>query len=203
MSPLSETLQFSPVELKKPEQRIDLDSTQVGELEAFVHSLRRPVRRKPAKSDQLDVLAGETLFKEAGLRGASPGASCQNHRGVQRSLAARHGLEVVSYPRQPCRPFRPTADGRSAAATAAGRSDWQVCRRFRSYRANGGRRRCGACGIGGRCTCTTGPAATLEEAIAWHGGESEESVEKFNDLLVTDRASLVAFLNTRSTRCEE
>ena len=41
-----------------------------------------------------------------------------------------------------------------------------------------------------------GRAATLEEAIAWHGGEAEESVEKFNDLLVTDRASLVAFLNT-------
>jgi CxxC motif-containing protein (DUF1111 family) len=41
-----------------------------------------------------------------------------------------------------------------------------------------------------------GRAATLEEAIAWHGGEAEVSAQKFSELLATDRAYLIAFLNT-------
>ena len=95
VSPLSETLQFSPVELKKPEQRVDLDATQVGELEAFVHSLRRPVRRKPAKNDQLDVLAGETLFKEVGCSACHQEQVARITGVYSDLLAARHGAGVV------------------------------------------------------------------------------------------------------------
>lgn len=39
-----------------------------------------------------------------------------------------------------------------------------------------------------------GRAATLEEAVLWHGGEAEESREHFRKLPAEERAALLAFL---------
>ena len=41
-----------------------------------------------------------------------------------------------------------------------------------------------------------GRAKTLEEAIMWHGGESETSKENFRKLSKTDRLALVKFLES-------
>jgi CxxC motif-containing protein (DUF1111 family) len=41
-----------------------------------------------------------------------------------------------------------------------------------------------------------GRARTLEEAILWHGGEAEASKELFRNMSASDRAALVAFLES-------
>jgi CxxC motif-containing protein (DUF1111 family) len=41
-----------------------------------------------------------------------------------------------------------------------------------------------------------GRARNLEEAILWHGGEAEQSKEKFMLLNISDRNRLLAFLNS-------
>jgi len=41
-----------------------------------------------------------------------------------------------------------------------------------------------------------GRAATLEEAILWHGGEAEKSRQRFQQLSTTDRENLLAFLRS-------
>jgi CxxC motif-containing protein (DUF1111 family) len=190
VSPLPETLQFSPVELKKPEQRIDLDSTQVGELEAFVHSLRRPVQSK-RKTDELELLVGETVFEKVGC------AACHQERiarinGIYSDLLLHDMGAELSDPAPAVSPNQRFSFGSGygggsiSIASTADISELQ--REWRTPPLWGVR--------DSAPYLHDGRAGTLEEAIAWHGGEAEESVEKFNDLLVTDRASLVAFLNT-------
>jgi CxxC motif-containing protein (DUF1111 family) len=41
-----------------------------------------------------------------------------------------------------------------------------------------------------------GRARNLEEAILWHGGEAEDARDAFMNLSATDRAALIAFLNS-------
>lgn len=49
---------------------------------------------------------------------------------------------------------------------------------------------------GGEAYLHDGRARTLEEAILWHGGEGEESKQKFLGMSAADRAALVAFLKS-------
>jgi CxxC motif-containing protein (DUF1111 family) len=49
---------------------------------------------------------------------------------------------------------------------------------------------------GGEAYLHDGRARTLEEAILWHGGESESSKESFRALSAADRAALVKFLKS-------
>jgi CxxC motif-containing protein (DUF1111 family) len=41
-----------------------------------------------------------------------------------------------------------------------------------------------------------GRAATLEQAIAFHGGQAEDSTKKFNALSLPEKHKLVAFLKS-------
>ncbi len=190
-SPLSDTLQFNAVNAKQPEQRIDLDATQTRELEAFVNSLRRPLRRKPSKNEQLAVQVGETLFHEVGC------AACHQEQvakvsGLYSDLLLHDMGSKLSDP-APAVPANSVVSigsgygGGSINITIASESN-DLLREWRTPPLWGVR--------DSAPYLHDGRAATLEEAIAWHGGEAEESVEKFNDLLVTDRASVIAFLNT-------
>ena len=49
---------------------------------------------------------------------------------------------------------------------------------------------------GGRAYLHDGRARTLEEAILWHGGEAEGSRETFRNMSITERAAIVAFLES-------
>ncbi|HEY0262001.1 MAG TPA: di-heme oxidoredictase family protein, partial [Chitinophagales bacterium] len=41
-----------------------------------------------------------------------------------------------------------------------------------------------------------GRAGSLEEAVLWHGGEAQTAKENFKAMNATDRAALIAFLNS-------
>ena len=41
-----------------------------------------------------------------------------------------------------------------------------------------------------------GRARSLEEAILWHGGEAEQSKEKFMQIKKSDRDNIITFLNS-------
>jgi len=41
-----------------------------------------------------------------------------------------------------------------------------------------------------------GRARNIEEAILWHGGEAENSVEEYKKLSIDDRGNLLEFLNS-------
>ena len=49
---------------------------------------------------------------------------------------------------------------------------------------------------GGKAYLHDGRARTLEEAILWHGGEAEASRETFRNMSTTERAAIVAFLES-------
>ncbi len=175
-------------ESKKPEPRVDLDATQVGELEAFVNSLKRPVSEA---ARAMTVLVGETVFANIGC------AACHQERiarinGIYSDLLLHDMGPELSDPAPAVSPNQRRSFGSGygggsiSIASTANVSELQ--REWRTPPLWGVR--------DSAPYLHDGRAATLEEAIAWHGGEAEESVEKFNDLLVTDRASLVAFLNT-------
>jgi CxxC motif-containing protein (DUF1111 family) len=189
-NPVGRELQFNGAKFSKPELRVDLDARQLGELESFVTSLKRPVQRM-RKTDELESLAGETLFDKIGC------AACHQERiarinGIYSDLLLHDMGRELSDPAPAVSPDQRFSFGSGyGGGSITFASTGVVSELQREWRTPPlwGVRDSGPYLHDGR-------AATLEEAIAWHGGEAEESAEKFSELLTTDRASLVAFLNT-------
>jgi CxxC motif-containing protein (DUF1111 family) len=159
---------------------LDLTDEQCNQLTAFVASLPRPVERLPdASASRAQAVSGKGLFHSIGC------ADCHtpdvaNVTGVYSDLLLhRMGQELEgggSYNDPP-----PELPGQSPSESAQP-SEWRTPPLW---------------GVGDSAPYLhDGRAATLEEAIQFHGGQGARAAGRFAQLSPTEQSQLVAFLKT-------
>jgi CxxC motif-containing protein (DUF1111 family) len=182
-----------PLSDKKQAPGLDLSAGECAALASFVAGLPRPVERVPStKSEMERVATGHKLFKSIGC------ATC--HRPQMGSVAGLYSDLLLhdmgpglggagSYYNIPADSSGsdPVTSGTSLARSAvrsviAGSQEWRTPPLW-------GVRDSGPYLHDGR-------ASTLEQAIAMHGGEGEESAQAFAALEPKEKAMLMTFLKS-------
>jgi CxxC motif-containing protein (DUF1111 family) len=176
--------QDQPQTLADPRYRptgLDLTQLQCDQLTAFVASLHRPVERRPAERDQSEAaVIGKMIFSKIGC------ADCHTPNlgpleGLYSDLLLhRMGLTLesgtIGYYRGDT---GPTILAKSPPAAA---DEWRTPPLW---------------GVADSAPYLhDGRAATLEEAIRFHGGQGDASAQYFERLGVVQRGQLIAFLRT-------
>lgn len=162
-------------------KRGELSSEILSQVELYMQGATVPAARN---QDHPDVMAGKAIFSQIGCNGC--------HVPTLRTLS--HPLEAVN--NQTFHPFTDLllhdmgpglADGR--AEFSASGSEWRTSPLW-------------ALGLAATLLDATpsylhdGRARTLEEAILWHGGEGQPASDRFKALSASERAQLVAFLQS-------
>lgn len=188
-----------------PRPRFDISDTECNDMTAFVASLPSPRQLQPVDAEeQLRVKHGEALFGKIGcavchrqtLASVSGIYSDLLLHDMGRSLSdplpspapdppvgeppTRENIGIVYYgPRTVPNPRIPTP---SPGEMQVFRQEWKTpplwgMRDSAPY-------------------LHDGRAATVEEAVGWHGGEALQSAKKFANMSKNDRADVVTFLMT-------
>lgn len=163
----------------KPE--VNLNDEDALNTVFYAQTLAVPSRRKEYL--EADIVAGGKNFKNVGC------ANCHQPEFI----TGKHEIEALSYQR--IAPYTDLLLHDMGEGLADGRQDFQASGRDWRTRA--------LWGIGLTKTINArggflhdGRAATIEEAILWHGGEAQMSRDKFAALPVEQRAEILKFVNS-------
>jgi CxxC motif-containing protein (DUF1111 family) len=167
-----------PLDDSKKVPGLDLTQEECDALTAYVASLPAPIDRgAPAgKGEQPDISAGRELFARAGC------TACHLPRlgpveGIYSDLLLhRMGTDLAD-------PGRYQTDSIESSVTAGALSDEWRTPPLWGYRDSGP-------------YLHDGRAQTLEEAVALHGGQGEETARKFFKLKPRERLQVQTFLNS-------
>jgi CxxC motif-containing protein (DUF1111 family) len=168
----------SPLDDSKKEPGLDLTQDECDALTAYVASLPAPIERgAPAgKGEQPDISAGRELFARAGC------TACHHPRlgpveGIYSDLLLhRMGADLAD-------PGRYGNDSIESSVTSGALSEEWRTPPLWGYRDSGP-------------YLHDGRAETLEEAVALHGGQGEESARRFFKLRPRERLQVQTFLNS-------
>jgi len=157
----------------------DLTLEQCDQLTAFCASLPKPVKRLPKGVSEEQADTGSKLFAKVGCAECHT-PSLGNVDGIYSDLLLHPmGRDLVgggSYGEPPTPPTPDTPDGGPSPSEWRTPPLWGVAQSAPYMH--------------------DGRAATLEEAIAMHGGQGETSAKRFTTLSYSDKVALVAFLKT-------
>lgn len=168
----------SPLDASKKAPGLDLTQDECDALTAYVASLPAPVERgAPAgKGEQPDISAGRALFARAGC------TACHLPRlgpveGIYSDLLLhRMGADLAD-------PGHYGTDSIATGVTAGAEGEEWRTPPLWGFRDSGP-------------YLHDGRAETLEEAVALHGGQGEESARKFFELKPRERLQVETFLNS-------
>ncbi len=182
-----------------PPPRYDISDTECNEMTAFVASLPAPRRLEPTDAENdLRIKHGEALFGKIGCA-VCHRATLASVSGIYSDLLLHDMGRSLADPLPSPQPDPPTIVEPVRTGNYYGPvipairqpspGEMQVFRQEWKTPPLWGVRDSGPYLHDGR-------AATVEEAVGWHGGEALRSARKFANLSKADRADVVTFLMT-------